>query len=47
MTAQINRVIDVTNWESPDNFIVEDDILKQIVGCDVSLFSADLLKFFC
>jgi hypothetical protein len=45
--AEMNQRIEVTNWKSPDNVIVEDDILKQIVGYDPSLFSVDMLQKNC
>ncbi len=40
----LNQLIESTEWKDTDNFIVEDDILKQITGYDTTLFSADMLQ---
>ncbi len=40
---QINRMIDNADWMDLTNFIVEDNVLKIILGMDSSLFSMDML----
>jgi hypothetical protein len=39
----IKQAVEVADWKSPTNFIVEDNILKQILGFDASLFNVDML----
>ena len=43
----LNQLIESTEWKDTDNFIVEDDILKQIKGYDTALFSVDMLRKIC
>jgi hypothetical protein len=43
----LNQLIESTEWKDTDNFIVEDDILKQIKGYDNALFSVDMLRKIC
>jgi len=37
------RLIDGTMWQNLDNYIVEDNVLKQMIGFHASLFSVDML----
>jgi hypothetical protein len=39
----IKQGVKVAEWKSPTNFIVEDNILKQILGFDALLFNVDML----
>ncbi len=41
------RLIDGTTWQNADNFTVEDNFLKQILGFDPSVFSVDMLRKIC
>jgi hypothetical protein len=43
----IKQAVKVADWKSPTNFIVEDNILKQILGFDASLFNVDMLQMIC
>jgi hypothetical protein len=40
---EINKLIDSANWKDPTNFIVEDNVVKIILGMDSSLYSMDML----
>jgi hypothetical protein len=42
----IKQAIEVADWKSPTNFI-DDNILKQILGFDASLFNVDMLQMIC
>jgi hypothetical protein len=41
--AHLLWLIDNTTWQDADNFTVEDNILKQIIGFDPAVFSVDML----
>jgi hypothetical protein len=41
--AHLLRLIDGTMWQNLDNYIVEDNVLKQMIGFHASLFSVDML----
>jgi hypothetical protein len=43
----LNQLIESTEWKDTDNFIVKDDILKQIKGYYTALFSVDMLRKIC
>jgi hypothetical protein len=45
--AHLLRLIDGTTWQNLDNYIVEDNVLKQMIGFDASLFSVDMLQKIC
>jgi hypothetical protein len=45
--AHLQRLIDNTTWQDADNFIVEDNILKQIIGFDPAVFPVDMLRKIC
>jgi len=45
--ALIKKAMENADWKSPDNFIVEDSVLKQILGYDTSLFTVDFLRSIC
>jgi hypothetical protein len=45
--AHLNHIMDAMEWRNPKNFIVEDDILKQIAGFDSSHSSVDMLQKIC
>jgi hypothetical protein len=45
--AHLLRLIDGTTWQNLDNYIVEDNVLKQMIGFDASLFSVDMLRKIC
>jgi hypothetical protein len=36
--------LESADWKSPSNFIVKDNVLKQMLGMDASLFNVDMLK---
>jgi hypothetical protein len=44
---ELNEMIDSTDWKNPTIFIVEDNVLKQILGMDASLFNIDMLHKIC
>ncbi len=41
------RLIDGTTWQNADNFTVEENILKQMIGFDPLFFSVDMLHKIC
>jgi hypothetical protein len=41
--AHLLHLIDGMMWQNLDNYIVEDNVLKQMIGFDASLFSLDML----
>jgi hypothetical protein len=43
----LNQLIEHANWKDSNNFIVEDGVLKIILGMDASLFNVDLLQKIC
>jgi hypothetical protein len=45
--AHLLWLIDNTTWQDADNFMVEDNILKQIIGFDPAVFSVDMLRKIC
>ncbi len=45
--AHLLRLIDNTTWQDADNFTVEDNTLKQIIGFDPAVFSVDMLQKIC
>ena len=40
----LNRLIEHADWKDSNNFIVEDGVLKIILGMDASLFNVDVLQ---
>ncbi len=40
---ELNEMIDAADWKNPSNFILKDNVLKQILGMDASLFNLDML----
>jgi hypothetical protein len=45
--AHLMRLIDNTTWQSPDNFTVEENVLKLIIGFDPAVFNVDMLCKIC
>jgi len=45
--SHLNRLIEHADWKDSNNFIVEDGVLKMILGMDASLFNADMLHKIC
>jgi hypothetical protein len=45
--ANFLRLIDNTSWQEADNFMVEDDVLQQIIHFDPAVFSVDMLRKNC
>ncbi len=41
------HLIEGTTWQNADNFTVEENILKQIIGFDPSVLSVDMLHKIC
>ena len=41
------RLIDNTSWQNPDNFTVEENVLKLILGFDSAVFNVDMLRRIC
>ena len=39
----LNWLIDNANWKDSNYFIIEDSVLKLILGMDASLFYVDML----
>jgi len=37
-------LIDNADWKESNNFLVEDSVLKLILGIDASLFNVDVLQ---
>jgi hypothetical protein len=40
-------LIDNTTWQDAENFTVEDNVLKQIIGFDPEVFSVDMIRKIC
>jgi hypothetical protein len=45
--SYLNRLIEHADWKDSNNFIVEDSVLKMILGMDASLFNVDTLCKIC
>jgi hypothetical protein len=45
--AHLLRLIDNISWQEADNFMVEDNMLKQIIGFHPAVFSIDMLRKTC
>jgi hypothetical protein len=45
--SHLNRLIEHADWKDSNNFIVEDGVLKMILGMDASLFDVDMLQKIC
>jgi hypothetical protein len=41
------HLIDNTTWQSPDNFTVEENVLKLIIGFHPAVFNVDMLHKIC
>ncbi len=41
--AHLLHLIEGMMWQNLDNYIVEDNVLKLMIGFDASLFSVDML----
>jgi hypothetical protein len=44
---ELNEMIGSADWKNPSNFIVEDNVLKQILGMDATLYNVDMLRKIC
>ena len=45
--AHLLRLIENTTWQDAENFTVEDNVLKQIIGFDPEVFSVDMIRKIC
>jgi len=45
--AHLMHLIDNTTWQSPDNFTVEENASKLIIGFDPAVFNVDMLHKIC
>jgi hypothetical protein len=45
--SHLNRLTEHVDWKDSNNFIVEDGVLKMILGMDASLFNVDMLRKIC
>jgi hypothetical protein len=41
------RVIENTTWQDVDNLMLEDNVLKQIIGLDPAVFPLDVIQKIC
>jgi hypothetical protein len=45
--VELNEMINSADWKNHCNFVLEDNVLKQILGVDASLFNIDMLHKIC